>query len=70
MLRQIALLLFSCALLPAQVERAAIVGAVTDKSGAPMPGVAVQVTNEATNTSTMLGGFCTCPRARRSGSGV
>ena len=54
MLRQIALLLFSCALLPAQVERAAIVGNVTDKSGAAMPGVAVLVTNEATNTSTLL----------------
>jgi hypothetical protein len=54
MLRQIALLLFSCAWLPAQVERAAIVGNVTDKSGAAMPGVAVLVTNEATNTSTML----------------
>src|SRR4051794_22498542 len=54
MFRQIALLLFSCAPLSAQVERAAIVGSVTDKSGAAMPGVAVQVTNEATNTSTML----------------
>ena len=39
MLRQIALLLFSCSALPAQVERAAIVGNVTDKSGAAMPGV-------------------------------
>ena len=54
MLRQIALLLFSCATLSAQVERAAIVGNATDKSGAAMPGVAVHVTNEATNTSMLL----------------
>ena len=54
MLRKIAFLLFSCAPLSAQVERAAIVGIVTDKSGAAMPGVTVQVTNEATNTSSLL----------------
>ena len=50
-----ALLLFSlrrCC--RAQVERAAIIGNITDKSGAAMPGVAVLVTNEATNTSTLL----------------
>ena len=54
MLRQTALLLFCGAFLPAQVERAAIVGNVTDKSGSAMPGVSVLVTNEATNTSTLL----------------
>ncbi len=54
MLRQAALFLLSCSALLAQVERAAIVGKVTDKSGAAMPGVDVLVTNEATNTSTVL----------------
>ena len=51
MLRQAALFLLSCSALLAQVERAAIVGNVTDKSGAAMAGVDVMVTNEATNTS-------------------
>ena len=37
-----------------QVERASIVGTVTDSSGAAMPGVQVEVTNEATNTTTRL----------------
>ena len=37
-----------------QVERASIVGTVTDTSGAVMPGVQVEVTNEATNTTTRL----------------
>ena len=37
-----------------QVERASIVGTVTDSSGAVMPGVQVEVTNEATNTTTRL----------------
>lgn len=35
----------------AQVERAAVVGTVTDKSGASMAGVEIVVTNEGTNTS-------------------
>ncbi len=38
----------------AQVERASIVGSITDKSGAAMSGVEVVVTNEATNTSTRV----------------
>ena len=37
--------------LRAQVERASIVGKITDTTGAAMGGVAVMVTNEATNTS-------------------
>jgi hypothetical protein len=37
--------------LSAQVERASIVGLITDKSGAVVPGVAVTVTNQDTNTS-------------------
>jgi hypothetical protein len=37
-----------------QVERASIIGTVTDKSGAAMAGVQVDVTNEATNTTTRL----------------
>lgn len=37
-----------------QVERASLVGTVTDKSGAVMAGVAVTVTNVATNTSQRL----------------
>src|SRR5438105_441867 len=37
--------------LRAQVERASIVGKITDSSGAAMAGVEVTVTNEATNTS-------------------
>jgi hypothetical protein len=40
--------------LSAQVERASIIGNVTDKSGAALPGVAVTITNEATNTSTSV----------------
>ena len=54
MLRQAVLFLFTCWALLAQVERAAIVGNVTDKSGASMAGVDVVVTNEATNTKTLL----------------
>ena len=54
MLRHALLFLFSCSALLAQVERAAIVGNVTDKSGAAMAGVQVVVTNEATNTTTQL----------------
>ena len=38
----------------AQVERASIIGNVTDSTGAVMPGVEVTVTNEATNTSVKL----------------
>lgn len=37
--------------LGAQVERASIIGNVTDKSGAALPAVQVTATNEATNTS-------------------
>ncbi len=38
----------------AQVERASVVGNITDRSGAALPGVEVVVTNEATNTSVRL----------------
>jgi protocatechuate 3,4-dioxygenase beta subunit len=38
----------------AQVERASIIGNVTDSTGAAMPGVEVTVNNEATNTSLKL----------------
>jgi len=38
----------------AQVERASIIGNVTDATGAVAPGVTVTVTNEATNTSVAL----------------
>src|SRR5882724_2957773 len=37
--------------LHAQVERASIIGRITDSTGAAMAGVEVTVTNEATNTS-------------------
>src|SRR5437016_12400431 len=37
--------------LDAQVERASIIGNITDKTGAAMTGVEVTVTNESTNTS-------------------
>lgn len=51
----VALILVDLALpLHAQVERASIVGTVSDRSGAPMPGVSVVVTSEATNTSLRL----------------
>ncbi|MGH9660748.1 MAG: carboxypeptidase regulatory-like domain-containing protein, partial [Bryobacteraceae bacterium] len=43
------LAVFAC--LHAQVERASIVGTVTDKSGALVPGAAVRVTAESTNTT-------------------
>jgi hypothetical protein len=51
-----AVVLASFHLLPllAQIERASIIGTVTDKSGARMAGVRVEVTNEATNTTTSL----------------
>nr|MDQ2899310.1 TonB-dependent receptor [Acidobacteriota bacterium] len=42
------------ALATAQVERATLVGAVTDNSGAVLPGVQVKITNEGTNTSSTL----------------
>src|SRR5438309_11814 len=45
------LLIYNVAPGLAQVERASIVGKITDKSGASMAGVAVTVTNESTNTS-------------------
>lgn len=38
-------------ILNAQVERASIIGNITDKTGAAMSGVEVTVTNDATNTS-------------------
>src|SRR5207245_4718876 len=38
-------------ILHAQVERASIIGNITDKTGAAMPGVEVVITNESTNTS-------------------
>ena len=37
-----------------RVERASIIGNVTDVTGAAAPGVTVTVTNEGTNTSVML----------------
>ncbi|MEP6538559.1 MAG: TonB-dependent receptor [Bryobacteraceae bacterium] len=40
--------------LVAQVERASIVGSITDKTGAAMAGIELSVTNEATNTSIKL----------------
>jgi hypothetical protein len=45
------LLLLLSAPLAAQVERASVVGAITDRSGAALPGVEVAVTNEATNVT-------------------
>ena len=44
---------FGLAALPvrAQVERASIIGNITDKTGAAMAGVEVTVTNESTNTA-------------------
>jgi hypothetical protein len=52
----LALVLAATLVLPctAQVERASIIGTVTDKSGAVMAGVQVVVTNEATNTALTL----------------
>src|SRR5258708_4631539 len=38
-------------ILDAQVERASIIGNITDKTGAAMTGVEVTITNESTNTS-------------------
>src|SRR6187551_604620 len=38
----------------AQVERASIIGNVTDTTGAAMAGAIVSVTNESTNTSVRL----------------
>jgi hypothetical protein len=43
--------LSAVAVLWGQVERASIVGTISDKSGAVIPGAEVRVTNEATNTS-------------------
>lgn len=48
------LALVSLPSLVAQVERASIIGNITDASGAVMANVEVTVTNEATNTSTRL----------------
>jgi hypothetical protein len=54
--RTFALVLFAVLVYPAkaQVERASIIGTVTDKSEAVMAGVQIVVTNEATNTSLTL----------------
>ena len=38
----------------AQVERASVIGNVTDAAGAVAPGVTVTVTHDATNTSVAL----------------
>ena len=46
-----AILALACASALAQVERASIVGTVTDKSGAIVPEAVVRVTSETTNTS-------------------
>ena len=51
----VARFLVSGVLAIAQVERASIIGNVTDTTGAAMPGVAVTVTNESTNTSVRAG---------------
>ena len=50
---RICTLLALCLIVPlsAQVERASIVGTVTDVTGAVVPGVIVTVTNEGTNTA-------------------
>src|SRR4029077_7567345 len=50
-------LVLLCVAVPAlyaQVERASIVGKITDKTSAAMTGVEVTVTNEATNTSVRI----------------
>jgi len=47
-------LLVIAAVCPAQVERASIVGAITDKTGAVVAGVEVKVTHETTNTVAAL----------------
>ena len=46
-----AMLAVACFSASAQVERASIVGTVTDKSGAVVPEALVRVTSETTNTS-------------------
>jgi hypothetical protein len=48
------LLFVNAALSSAQVERASIIGNVTDATGAAAPGVTVTVINEGTNTSVVL----------------
>lgn len=48
------LFLLTAAAALAQVERASVVGTVTDETGAAMAGVEVTVTNEGTNTSVRL----------------
>jgi hypothetical protein len=45
------LALLVATILDAQVERASIIGNITDKTGAAMTGVEVTITNESTNTS-------------------
>ena len=49
-----ALFFVTAAAIFAQVERASIIGNVTDATGAAAPGVTVTVTNEGTNTSVVL----------------
>ena len=48
------LLLLMAASASAQVERASVIGNVSDTTGAAMPGVEVTVTNDGTNTSVKL----------------
>ncbi len=53
-LRLVLLLVFIAGSVLGQVERASIVGTIRDSSGSVVPGVAVKVTNQGTNTSTDL----------------
>ena len=48
------LLLLMAASASAQVDRASVIGNVSDTTGAAMPGVEVTVTNDGTNTSVKL----------------
>ncbi|MDX2178298.1 MAG: carboxypeptidase regulatory-like domain-containing protein [Bryobacteraceae bacterium] len=53
-MKWVALVSLFAAPLAAQVERASLVGNITDRSGAAMAGVEVVVTNEATNAAVRL----------------
>src|SRR5712691_3827383 len=49
-MRKVSILLFlACLMLWGQTERGNITGAVTDSSGAAVPGVTITITNAATN---------------------
>src|SRR5260370_10337236 len=67
-MRTIVIVLFSALAAMAQVDTGAILGVVTDRSGAVVPGASVKIVEESTNSLTDLqtndSGFYSAPALR------